>query len=211
MLNILSFSHAYSLYPRATLGHRLSLAVIPEEQLKPALRDKYTARGWTFIHTVALPHWAVNIFKEPEQSTNECDQCPHCKAKRDHRRNTAQSFRDGRRWIGDAQSWVLPLSLDGVELPPTSTGVAPLARDPSFVTTWELEWRYDRVDGRLLKVEVCDVPGFSRSYVVSDRRLKRAMQAVRELYGDISSRDEVSDEDRMDEDMDEDGQGRLTR
>ena len=102
---------------------------------------------------MSLSPCAVNKRGQLEESTSECGQCWHCTANREREpeRNIEQSFSDGRRWIGDAQSWVLPLPLDGVQLPATSSGDE-AARDLSSVTTWELEWRYDK-NGRAGSVD----------------------------------------------------------
>ncbi|KAI0061372.1 hypothetical protein BV25DRAFT_1773159, partial [Artomyces pyxidatus] len=79
VMNVISYSTAYSLYPRATFESRRAL-VCPTRGLEqgPALQ-KYASRGWDM-----LPASSSDLSLEP-------------------------SFAAGPRWIDDEQSWVLQL------------------------------------------------------------------------------------------------------
>lgn len=192
MLNVISFSHAYSLYPFATFHHRLSLSLLPARRFEAAVQTKYTSRGWTFVHSVPSP--------PPEYGTSdeivlrlfrprECAECPHCIRQRELERSIAQAFPVGLRWIGDRHSWVLPLNMEGVEAPIVlRDGVTPpVSRDPCFVTSWEMTKRVGRdgTAGRAIKAKVRRPLGFWHCYVVSDPKLKNAIKMIQELYADI--------------------------
>lgn len=197
VLNVISFSHAYSLYPCATFHHRVSLALIPGRRVDSHIRTKYEARGWSFVDSVPSPappftenpmgEMALRLFRP-----RECAHCPHCTEQRARDLSIAHAFPAGLRWIGDRQSWVLPLPLDGVALPaalPDGTSPAP-ARDPCFVTSWDLVRRLERDGsyGRAIKAKIRRPDGFWHCYVVTDPRLKKAMKAIQDLYVDIPRR-----------------------
>lgn len=169
MLNVISFSYAYSLYSLATFHHRLSLSLIPASQLEATIQAKYTSRGWTFMHMIY-----------------HCAQCPHCVWLR---KAFTQAFPVGLRWIGDRHSWVLPLNMEGVELPTTlGDGVSPpVPRDPCFVTTWEMtKWEgRDGAVGRKIKTYDCQQESFWHSYVLTDHKLECVMDMFHEVYKDI--------------------------
>lgn len=127
----------------------------------------------------------------------ECAECPHCTRKRELERSVARAFPAGLRWLGDRHSWVLPLKMDGVELPTAlgDGGGPPVSRDPCFVTSWEMTRRVGRdgAVGRAIKAKVRRLEGFWYSYVVSDPKLKRAMKMIQELYIDIPGRPDLDE------------------
>ncbi|EKM58749.1 uncharacterized protein PHACADRAFT_248812 [Phanerochaete carnosa HHB-10118-sp] len=195
VLNVISFSHAYSLYPLATFHHRLSLSLVPARQLEAAVQRKYTFRGWTFVHSVPTPppeHGTTDEIVLRLFRPRECAECPHCTRQRELERSVAQAFPVGLRWIGDRHSWVLPLNTEGVEVPTVlGDGVSPpISHDPCFVTSWEMTKRVGRdgTAGRAIKAKVRRPPGFWHCYVVSDPKLKKAMKMIQELYVDIPER-----------------------
>ena len=117
----------------------------------------------------------------------ECEQCAHCTRRRAEERSIARAFPAGPRWIGDGHSWVVPLDIAGVSCPPLPgvlSDASPLARDPSFVTTWEMVDRRPRhgETGKKIRARAISGDGFLYAYVINDDKLKRAMAAVQHLY-----------------------------
>ncbi|GJE97278.1 hypothetical protein PsYK624_134940 [Phanerochaete sordida] len=194
VLNVISYSHAYSLYPRATFHHRTALALLPERRLEAPVKAKYESRGYTFIHSVpslppALPDGVSTDLMLRLSRPRECAHCPHCAEQRERDRSVAEAFPLGLRWIGDRHSWVLPLDMAGVERAttlPDDVSPAP-SRDPCVVTSWEMVPRVERdgTFGRAIRAKVRRPEGFWHCYVVSDPKLKKAMKMVQELYVDI--------------------------
>jgi len=87
-MNLISHSHAYSLYPKATFEDRVSICMsaptsISHTELdkRKAARDKYVHRGWLIV---PAPTAAAYL-------------CPN------------SEFRNGLRYVGDPQCWIVPL------------------------------------------------------------------------------------------------------
>lgn len=182
-MNIITATHAYSLYPRATFHHKLSLSMQPPAKLDPHVVTKYTNRGWTFLHEVPSPS---NEFLDTLGHVvryGECEQCVHCIRRREEQRSVADAFPATARWLGDRFSWVLPLDTSGLGLE-DSPG---LPRDPSFVTSWKMVPRRPRpalLRARRMAYSIVTMCGFAHSYVVGEERLKNALDIVQELWHD---------------------------
>jgi hypothetical protein len=88
VMNIISYEKAYSLYPRATFEERRSLICATLGPHQEPARQKYIVRGWTMLYSVT----------QAEQNYE------------------SSAFRTGLRRIGDRFSWIIPLSLEGVDL-----------------------------------------------------------------------------------------------
>ena len=93
VMNLISHSHAYSLYPYATFEERVSIhtptpaSVIRMDKHKKA-REKYTRRGWSMAPT---PSAAAYLRPNSE-------------------------FRNALRCVGDSKCWIIPLEpLDVLE------------------------------------------------------------------------------------------------
>lgn len=113
VMNIISYNKAISLYPRATLEERRALVCQTNGSSPQEALAKYELRGWEILRALPPP-W-------------------------EHTYDRNGPFRVGRRWIEDGDSWVIPLDMIGVDLPPaTSPGSVPLKEDPVVFTTWEL-------------------------------------------------------------------------
>lgn len=224
-MNVITFSHAYSLYPRATFHNRVSLSLLPQNRFDETVVYKYTARGWTFISTVPTPppdtqapaparyvldsdselapELAADLaaFRQelllrahpPVLRPNECTHCAHCTQRRADERSIARAFPASPRWIGDAHSWVLPLDMEGVDVPvvlpgPSARTPPALARDPCIVTSWRLADRRRRGDGlqqKKVEASVLALEGLWYAYVTCEPRLEQAIMAMRELYEDF--------------------------
>ena len=87
-MNVISYSHAYCLYPRATLLDRVSLVLLDDFDVQDAVGAKYVARGWRFI-------------LDDLQKKKSFD----------------PAFTTTMRRIDDKHSWVLPLNMGGVIRP----------------------------------------------------------------------------------------------
>ncbi|KAI0083368.1 hypothetical protein BDY19DRAFT_910652 [Irpex rosettiformis] len=108
VLNVISWDRAYSLYPRATFEHRKSVLLLEERSYLTDIIEKYSNRGFEFVHTLDLP----TLKSDPA-----LDSTP--------------------RWIGDGHSWILDLPTNGITLPPPISPLSkPLTRDPCYLTTW---------------------------------------------------------------------------
>lgn len=84
VINFITHSNAYSLYPWETYIQNRAL-VLPKRSSLPPPLEKYEQRGWTMVHE--MPLWETTY----RQSTKESD------------------FARGLRWIGDERCWVMPL------------------------------------------------------------------------------------------------------
>ena len=191
VLNVISYSHAYSLYPRATFHNRVSLELIPNATFDESVRTKYSARGWRFIQQ--LPRTSIELLNSItgqliRYPTNDgCSECAHCRRKREEEESIIRAFPTGPRWIGDKHSWVLPLNLEGVQLPTRlgdSSTSTPMSRDPSFITTWRMVDRRPEggLVGKKIEAKLLAGNGFWYTYVITDERLKKAMAMIQELY-----------------------------
>lgn len=195
VLNVISYSHAYSLYPRATFDKRIALSLIPSRMVDQSVLRKYSDRGWKFVDDIPnVP--VVDISDDTYNEVmllilaprlHECHQCAHCLQKRVEEQNIVKAFPKGPRWIGDKHSWVLPLNLDGVNLPTElgdSSDSTPMSRDPSFITSWEMVDRTPRngEKGKKIRAKVVNGDGFYYTYVITDTKLKAAMATIQELY-----------------------------
>ncbi|GJE97285.1 hypothetical protein PsYK624_135010 [Phanerochaete sordida] len=175
VLNIISYSHAYSLYPRVTFENRLMLLLLPDRRIRPAVKEKYKDRGYTLLRHVPM--------LLPTLTGDGTGDVVARQRARD--RSVARCFLAGLRWIGDRHSWVLPLRADGAALLPPSHGEcgATVSRDPCAVTTWEVV-----VEGALerrIRAETLEPLGFGQSYIVTDPQLQSAMSLIHELYVDV--------------------------
>lgn len=206
-MNVISYSHAYSLYPRATFHDRVALSTVPARRLDEHVLLKYMARGWRFIHAVPAPPPEVRDAASGQLvraylRASECAHCAHCARVRAEERSIARAFPAGPRWIGDGHSWVVPLNTDGVVRAPPQpqpAGGAPvLSRDPSFATTWELVDRAARhgAGGKKIKSTPLSADGFWHTYMIGDAKLKKAMAMVQELYVHIPAGDGTPQEDQ---------------
>lgn len=92
-MNIISHSHAYSLFPRGTFESKSSLVVVRKitEGTRRAL-EKYHARGWRIQYSRESEDVEVAV-------------------------ESSRAFQLGERWVDDKQTWVLPLDMTGVVLP----------------------------------------------------------------------------------------------
>lgn len=109
---MISWDRAYSLYPRATLEDHTGLYLRPDthEDHKKEIIAKYEKRGWTF-----------------------------CMSRGDLEKHD-RAFTNAIRWIGDSESWIIKLDLDGVTPPPPVNDFSrPLTRDPCCFTSWWLK------------------------------------------------------------------------
>jgi hypothetical protein len=207
-MNVISYSHAYALYPRATFYNRISLSLLPANRLDATAVSKYTARGWKFIHTLPQPRPQLYLELDAAASTPEnsearsiallpsvldmhryeCIHCPHCIQRYADERSLVRAFPAGPRWIGDKHSWVLPLDMDGVDVPAPApgsyaVGPPPTSRDPCFMTSWELvdRNRYAVVGtgerAKEISKHVIGGESFWYSYVLSEPWLRKAMTA----------------------------------
>lgn len=112
-MNVISFETAYSLYPWATFEERRSLVNVSTSIRHERAFEKYATRGWTIVRDIPL---AEQI-------------------------NRKQTFRMGSRWIDDASSWVIPLDMEGVELPPVFNPYStPMRNDPVSITNWQMRF-----------------------------------------------------------------------
>ncbi|KIP08840.1 hypothetical protein PHLGIDRAFT_12311 [Phlebiopsis gigantea 11061_1 CR5-6] len=169
VLNVISYSHAYALYPRATFLDRVSLSLLPRSVLDDAVEAKYSQRGWRFLH--ALPPPPLPDVVNPATGRvlmrytrlSECEHCAHCVRRRAEERSITRAFPAGPRWIGDGHSWVVPLDVAGL-----------VDRKPRRGET-----------GKKIQARVVTGDGFWYAYVVSDDKLRRAMATVQELYHHI--------------------------
>lgn len=97
----------------------------------------------------------------------------------------------GHRWLGDSQTWVIPLDLSCIELQlnpgPYS---APLPFDPAHMTSFSIH--YDPVIGMRISFSILRSQVLRYSYVVGDRGLlehlrrsmdDREMEESDKVYG----------------------------
>lgn len=85
-MNIITHKAAYSLFPKATFEECLTLFTSNRTPQREQAIKKYADRGWTVVRTI----------------TNEDQE------------NELATFRYGKRWIADKQSWVISLDTNGV-------------------------------------------------------------------------------------------------
>ncbi|THU97433.1 hypothetical protein K435DRAFT_615366, partial [Dendrothele bispora CBS 962.96] len=84
VMNVISHSHAYSLYPRATFEDRVSIHPRVSARRKDKIKiafEKYTKRGWKI-----LPVPSAAAYLRPNSE-----------------------FGNGPRYVGDSNCWIIPL------------------------------------------------------------------------------------------------------
>lgn len=156
-MNVISFNKAYCLFPRATLEERRSLLSWSSQGRSNRRQeglDKYSARGFAML----------NYLEEDEFITS-------------HR---GRSFPFGPRWLGDIDTWVINLDVQGVQFPPSpDPSAATRICDPVVTTSFFM--RYDDNDGAIMDFSVLESPVLRYSYVIIDdgmtHHLSRAVLA----------------------------------
>lgn len=78
-MNAITHKAAYALYPKATFEEKLGLVTTKKTARRDDAIQKYVDRGWKFIDAITAE------------------------------RRVIDSFRYGKRWVSDNQTWILPL------------------------------------------------------------------------------------------------------
>ncbi|EIW61531.1 uncharacterized protein TRAVEDRAFT_27113 [Trametes versicolor FP-101664 SS1] len=204
VMNVISYEKAYCLFPRATLEKRLSLlssSCRGRSKRRSAGLEKYARRGFRMLAT--LP--PDELEPDPASALTAAASAPFPDALAYApflygrptalaivgRRSPAPAagaaqhkpwpaFRVGWRWIDDSASWVLPLSLTGIALPPAANTTTPvLTHDPVAVCNWEVRYpvparRHGRArhdPGAVMHFEVATGKVLRYRYLVTDADL----------------------------------------
>ena len=169
-MNIISFDRAYSLYPFSTFEDRLGLITKIWYGMDKTI-DKYEERGWHFTLPPSVVHSSPRNwrYEQLRKYHRESESLPAVLSPRP-------------RWTADQYSWVIKLSLDGLEIP------AGLAGDPCYVSTWSLGRQpYARKQLKLKAGDISHsftlvrVPGFLNAYVTTDQRTQIIMSHCQSL------------------------------
>lgn len=118
VMNLITSEAAYALYPLATFVERKSLCMPPGRHSAGAIQ-KYVHRGWR-----------VYFIPTPGDISGR-----------------APFMLNVARWVGDADTWVLPLDQTGIPArPPLSKTSAPLTFDHVRCNGWRLKQVYEGLD-----------------------------------------------------------------
>lgn len=203
-MNVISYEKAYCLFPRATLEKRLSLlssSCRGRSKRRSAGLEKYARRGFRMLAT--LP--PDELEPDPASALTAAASAPFpdalayapflygrptalaivgrtspAPAAGAAQRKPWPAFRVGWRWIDDSASWVLPLPLTGIALPPAANTTTPvLTHDPVAVCNWEVRYpvparghgraRHD--PGAVMHFEVATGKVLRYRYLVTDADL----------------------------------------
>ncbi|KAI0061341.1 hypothetical protein BV25DRAFT_1917010 [Artomyces pyxidatus] len=107
VMNVIGHSTAFALYPRATFESRLTLLCPMEDLEQGPALQKYAERGWRIL-----------LADDPD-------------------RGNEPTFNSTNRWIDDPDTWIIPLSLDGL--------CENLEPDPVSFTNWHLCFQIRRM------------------------------------------------------------------
>ncbi|KII94494.1 hypothetical protein PLICRDRAFT_169248 [Plicaturopsis crispa FD-325 SS-3] len=135
VMNIISFENAYSLYPKATFEERRALIVATAGPKQEAGRKKYADRGWKMLEKIP-----------PDV------------------RYPNSSFRLGDRWLGDSQTWTLPLDTSTLQLTPPPGCPSDFVFDDNLaIHNWILGKDSDR--NAEMQFAVLSTPSMQHNYV----------------------------------------------
>ncbi|RPD65566.1 hypothetical protein L227DRAFT_493697 [Lentinus tigrinus ALCF2SS1-6] len=121
LMNVISFNKAYCLFPRATLEMGQTLVTSSPSGLPRRYRqgtEQHLSSGHTLLHHI--PHDELHVI-------------------------SPAAYPLGWRWVHDGCSWVLPLSIDGVESRARRTTLAhPLFEDPVTICNWQVRYSHSK-------------------------------------------------------------------
>ncbi|KAI0716941.1 hypothetical protein C8Q76DRAFT_617621 [Earliella scabrosa] len=143
MMNLITFSTAYCIFPRATLEGRQSLLSSSTRGIyrnRGQALKKYKNRGFDVLFSVPVH---TSPLGQP-------------------------SFPLGWRWLDDKHTWTMPLDMAGVDAPVTITiqQARPLTHDPSTICNWNMQ--YGRLRGAVIKLNVIKSDLLRYKYILSD-------------------------------------------
>ncbi|KAF5340168.1 hypothetical protein D9758_014991 [Tetrapyrgos nigripes] len=167
VMNVISHSHGYSLFPRATFEDRLSFhtpAFTTVKDKDKRAREKYTRRGWRIVRAPSASSYT--------RPNSEC---------RDH----------GLRYIGDSCCWVIPLEPicepnDVVTVPGSSGVPMSLKTDPVRAHSWRNKVSYS---GFVPKYKVISSPFLEGKYCLAIGIRYDVEQLLKSLTATFKTRD----------------------
>ena len=134
-MNVITHQRAYALFPRATLADRVTLAIntAGEGERWDVARQKYATRGW---RVVDLGHETLAV-------------------------NESIDFRCTDRWVGDSETWTVPL------LPK----LPHLGDDLMSINSFRLA--FDQTHGAEIGYDLCESPRLKFCYTAlrSERKM----------------------------------------
>lgn len=144
VMNIISYEKAYCLFPSATLEQRLSLlsqSSRGRSEARSESVEKYAERGYRILTFLPLAD-LVPPRKRP-------------------------TFALGPRWLGDSDTWVIPLDTQDI-LPPPPANPYSIARtnDPAALSSFVA--RYDLIEGLVVEFSIVESPVLKYSYLFGD-------------------------------------------
>lgn len=143
-MNVISYEKAYCLFPLATLEGRVSLLSYSSHgrsERRARGAAKYTARGFRLVDFLSHTELAF----------------PH----------EAVPFSFGPRWVGDSDTWVIPLDMHGI-LPPPPANPYSTARTHDPVALCSFSVTYSITDGTIMDFSVVESQVLKYSYIVGD-------------------------------------------
>ncbi|KAI1787861.1 hypothetical protein LXA43DRAFT_895612, partial [Ganoderma leucocontextum] len=156
VMNVISYQQAYCLFPHATVeSHRslLSWSSQSRSTRRAEGLEKYKKRGFHMEHHLSPAELSAPI------------------------RESATPFALGPRWLGDADTWVIPLETSYIPYPPPpnpySTG---LYRDPVSVASFSV--RYDPSDGAIMTFSVIESEALKYAYALGDEGLADYLSCI---------------------------------
>lgn len=148
-MNVISYHRAYCLFPNATVeSHRslLSWSSQGRSTRRAEGLEKYRKRGFHMEHHLSPAELSAPIHMQPT------------------------FFSLGPRWLGDADTWVIPLDTASISTPPQPNPYSTqLHRDPVSVASFSV--RYDPSDGVIMTFSVFESGALRYAYVLGDEGL----------------------------------------
>lgn len=146
VMNVITHSMAYSLYPYATFQQRRSLVCGSGGIKREEARDKYQERGWRMEQH-------IDILET---------------------RDRRSDFKVGRRWVGDARCWKIPLT------PPLSSNpqAEGLIRDRITSNSWGITHSLRKSKMVFLQP---DASGLRFEYVCADAEVHELFRFAAQL------------------------------
>ncbi|KAF5367969.1 hypothetical protein D9758_004346 [Tetrapyrgos nigripes] len=144
VMNVISHSHAYSLFPRATFHDRISVETpfyVTQENKHQAARDKYIQRGWTMVELPSIVDY-LRPYSEFRTSSPRC--------------------------VGDFSCWTI--TLEPIDLPQTPndssmavdfTPAIPILMGPEADVVRGNMWKvvYESRSRMMMEFSVVTIPG----------------------------------------------------
>ncbi|KAI0349674.1 hypothetical protein OH77DRAFT_1414569, partial [Trametes cingulata] len=144
VMNVITFERAYCIFPLATVEQHVSLPAYSSQGRSPRraeVLNRDAEKGFDTLCLLSSTELLATGALSP--------------------------FKLGPRWLGDMDTWVVPLVTEGISPPPPPNPYSfPRIHDPAVLTSFSV--RYDSVEGAIMDFDIVESAVLQYSYVFGD-------------------------------------------